>query len=107
MEKFKSIFVLYFGKNEFVYDKSYFIKKDEETTYKSIISYQFNYILGINLYFLCVLTKTLEGNQEDLIDEDPTKYRRLVEAYVDETMRPLEPLSIRDGEITYVKQVFK
>ena len=52
-------------------------------------------------------TKTTEGNQEKLIDEDPTKYRKLVEAYVNETMRPLDPLGIHDGEITYVKQVLK
>ena len=65
------------------------------------------YNLGLSLHLSYGATKTTEGNQEKLIDEDPTKYRRLVEAYVNETMRPLDPLGIHDGEITYVKQVLK
>ena len=63
--------------------------------------------LALSLYLSNGLTKTVEGNQEKLIDEDPIKYRKLVEAYVDETTRPLNPLSIQDGELTYVKQVSK
>ena len=65
------------------------------------------YNLGLSLHLSYGATKTTEGNQEKLIDEDPTKYRKLVEAYVNETMRPLDPLGIHDGEITYVKQVLK
>ena len=65
------------------------------------------YNLGLSLHLSYGATKTTEGNQEKLIDEDPTKYRRLVEAYVNETMRPLDPLGIHDGEITYVKQVLE
>ena len=65
----------------------------------------FLYALGLSLYFDHGLTETVSENQENLIDEDPTRYRKLVEAYVNETMRPLNPLSIRDGELTYVKQV--
>ena len=65
------------------------------------------YDLGLILHLCYGAKKTTEGNQEKLIDEDPTKYRKLVEAYVNETMRPLDPLGIHDGEITYVKQVLK
>ena len=32
-------------------------------------------------------------------------YQKLLETYVNETMRPLSPLDFRDGELTYVKQV--
>ena len=37
--------------------------------------------------------------------EDTEGYQKLLETYVNETMRPLIPLDIRDGELTYVKQV--
>ena len=72
-----------------------------------IYSFEYFRVLALSLYFTNGLTKTVEGNQEKLIDEDPIKYRKLVEAYVDETTRPLNPLSIQDGELTYVKQVSK
>ena len=37
--------------------------------------------------------------------EDTEGYQKLLETYVNETMRPLSPLDFRDGELTYVKQV--
>ena len=37
--------------------------------------------------------------------EDTEGYQKLLETYVNETMRPLTPLDVRDGELTYVKQV--
>ncbi len=55
-------------------------------------------MLGINA--IHALTE-----EEQQIYDDPVRYRKLVEAYVDETMRPLNPLSVQGGELTYVKQV--
>ena len=46
-----------------------------------------------------------ETEEQQKINENPTRYRKLVEAYVEETMRPLDPLDVQDGELTYVKQV--
>ena len=46
-----------------------------------------------------------ETEEEQKIKENPTRYRKLVEAYVEETMRPLDPLGVQDWELTYVKQV--
>ena len=46
-----------------------------------------------------------ETEEERKINENPALYRKLVEAYVEETMRPLDPLGVHDGELTYVKQV--
>ena len=60
------------------------------------------HILVLGVYVIHGLTE-----EEQKINEDPTRYRKLVEAYVDETMRPLDPLGVHEGELTYVKQVWR
>ena len=39
-------------------------------------------------------------------DQSESPYNQdMLEAYVEETTRPLDPLRVQDGELTYVKQV--
>ena len=47
----------------------------------------------------------LELNNAAEPEPSPEEYKQMLEAYVNETMRPLDPLSIQGGELTYAKQV--
>ena len=54
---------------------------------------------------ISILTGGALSEDMEMKLEDTEGYQKLLETYVNETMRPLSPLDFRDGELTYVKQV--